>query len=74
MPVDASDRIRRLQATTNFTGWAIKQQTLQPGVNVSSCTTFYTSTIQKFDTYEYANQIEQGRIYFNTCQGIQRLQ
>jgi hypothetical protein len=73
MPVDASDRIRRLQATTNFTGWAIQQQTLQPGVNVSSCTTFYTSTIQKFGTYEYANQIEQGRIYFSTCQGIQRL-
>lgn len=74
MPVDASDRIRRIQATTNFTGWAIKQQTLQPGVNVSTCTTFQNSTIQKFVTYEYANQIEQGRIYFSTCQGISRLQ
>lgn len=71
MPLDASDRIRKLQEITLFTGYAIQQQTQQPGVNVSSCTTFYQSTIKQFETYEYKQKIEQGRVYFSTCQAGQ---
>ena len=69
MPVDASDRIRKTQEIAIFKGYAIQKQTTQPGVNVSSCIGFQTSTIHKFDTYAYANQVEQGRVYFSTCQG-----
>lgn len=69
MPVDASDRIRKTQEIAIFQGYAIRQQTLQPGVNVSSCIGFQMSTIHKFDTFNYANQVEQGRVYFSTCQG-----
>jgi|LauGreDrversion4_2_1035121.scaffolds.fasta_scaffold1256394_2 hypothetical protein len=70
MPLDASDRIRRTQETTIFTGFAIQRQTLQPGVNVSTCATFYTSTLFKYPSYEYGTQVEQGRVYFSTCQGV----
>jgi hypothetical protein len=68
MPLDASDRIRKTQQIAIFQGYVIGQQSLQPGVNVSSCIGFQTSTIHKFDTYNYANQVEQGRGYFVTCQ------
>lgn len=66
--MDASDRVRRMQETVLFTGYAIQKQTTQPGVNVSSCSGFQNSTIQNFQTYEYATQIVQGRAYFSTCQ------
>jgi hypothetical protein len=69
MPVDASDRIRKLQEIALFQGYAIQKQMTQPGVNVSSCIGFQMSTLHKFETFNYANQIEQGRVYFSTCQG-----
>lgn len=69
MPVDASDRIRKTQEIAIFQGYVLQKQISQPGVNVSSCIGFQTSTIHKFETFNYANQIEQGRIYFSTCQG-----
>lgn len=69
MPLDQSDRIRRIQQTTIFTGWAIQQQTQQPGQNISTCVGFYSpSTIHKFATYEYDNQVTEGQKYFRACQ------
>jgi hypothetical protein len=42
----------------------------QPNRDVSSCQGFVSSTtLHKFNTYEYANQVVQGRPYFSTCQG-----
>lgn len=67
MPLEQSDRIRRLQEKTIFGGWAVQQQTQQPGVNVSSCQSFYQSTIHKFDTFEYGQQVTSGRPLFNAC-------
>ena len=69
MPLDASDRLRRLQETTIFQGYAIAKQTTQPGVNVSSCATFYSSTIQNYEDFQIRTQVLEGRIYFSTCQG-----
>lgn len=69
MPLDASDKIRKIQEIAIFTGYAIEQRTLQPGVNVSSCTGFYTSTLLKFPSYDQMYKIEEGRVYFSTCQG-----
>jgi hypothetical protein len=71
MPLDASDRIRRIQQTTLFQGYAIQKQTTQPGVNVSSCTGFQFSTLHQFQTFDYGYKIEEGRVYFSTCQGVQ---
>lgn len=72
MPLDASDRIRKIQEIAIFQGYAIAQQRLQPGVNVSSCTGFNSSTtVHKFNTFETKQQIEEGRVYFSTCQGGQ---
>jgi hypothetical protein len=66
MPLDASDKIRKIQETVLFTGYVNKT----PRVNVSSCTTFYNSSnTRAFNTYEYKTQIEEGRIYFSTCRG-----
>lgn len=67
MPLEQSDRLRRLQEKTIFGGWAAQQQILQPGVNVSSCTSFYQSTIHKFDTFNYGQQVTAGRPLFNAC-------
>lgn len=69
MPLDASDRIRRIQEIAIFQGYAIAKQTTQPGVNVSTCVTFHTSTINNFITYETKYAIQEGRGYFSTCQG-----
>ena len=71
MPLlDASDKIRRIQQTALFEGYAIGKQTTQPGVNVSTCDTFYSqSTIRKYNDYTYKNQIQDGLVYFSTCQG-----
>ena len=70
MPLDASDKIRRIQQTALFQGYAIGKQTSQPGVNVSTCDTFYSqSTIRKYDDFTYKYQIKEGLPYFSTCQG-----
>lgn len=69
MPLDQSDRIRRINQTKIFQGWAIQQQIQQPGVNVSTCTGFYSpSTIHKFVTYNYGNEIYAGQKTFRECQ------
>ena len=71
MPLDQSDRIRRLNQTTVFQGWAIQQQTLQPGINISTCIGFYSpSTIHNFVTYNYGNEIYAGQKTFRECQII----
>ena len=66
MPLDASDRIRKVQGTALFAGY-VKEN---PRVNVSSCSTFYNSSNTRvFNTYEYKTQLQEGRIYFSTCRG-----
>ena len=66
MPLDASDRIRKIQELALFSGYVATN----PRVNVSTCSTFYKSTTSRtFNTYEYKTQIEGGRIYFSTCVG-----
>ena len=72
MPLDQSDRIRKLQEITVFQGWAIQQQKLQPNQDVSSCQGFVSSTVHTFNTYEYAQQVIQGRPYFSTCQSLSK--
>ena len=58
MPLDASDRTRKIQEITLFTGYAIQKQFTQPRVNVSTCSGFYNSTLQNYTTYEYKTQID----------------
>lgn len=71
MPLDASDRIRKIQEIALFQGFAIAKQRTQPGVNVSTCTGFYGSTLHQFQTFETKQKIEEGRVYFSTCQAGQ---
>ena len=70
MPLDASDKIRKVQEIAIVQGYAIAKQTSQPGVNVSTCSGFYSNTtIHKFADYAYRQQVEDGLQYFSTCQG-----
>jgi hypothetical protein len=70
MPLDASDRIRKIQEIAVFQGYVVEKQTSQPNVNVSSCTGFYgKSNIHKFTDYAYRQQVEEGQVYFSTCRG-----
>jgi hypothetical protein len=70
MPLDASDRTRRIQDITIFQGYAIAKQTQQPGVNVSTCAGFNSpSTIKQFTSYEVGYDVRAGLVYFSTCQG-----
>ena len=70
MPIDASDLIIKRQYTVLFKGYAIAKQTTQPGVNVSTCIGFSSSSnINNFPSYNYKYAIQEGRIYFSTCQG-----
>ena len=67
MPLDASDRIRKIQEIALFTGYVLQKQVSQPGVNVSTCSAFYnTSNIHKYTDYAYKNSIEDGINYFST--------
>lgn len=66
MPLDASDKISKVQEIALFKGYSIAN----PRVNVSTCSIFYNSSnTRNFNTYEYKTQIQEGRIYFSTCQG-----
>jgi hypothetical protein len=66
MPLDASDRIRKIQQIALFSGYVNQN----PTYNVSTCTTFYNSTNKRvFNTHTYKTQIQEGRIYFSTCMG-----
>ena len=68
--MDASDRIRRIQELTIFSGYATAQQTLQPGKDVVNCIGFYRSTTtHTYTDYTNKAQIEQGRKYFSTYIG-----
>ena len=72
MPLDASDRIRKIQEIAIFQGFAIAKQTSQPGVDVSSCVGYHgISTIQTYPSYELRTQTQEGLVYFSTCQGGQ---
>jgi len=70
MPLDASDKIRKIQEIKVTQGYIIAKQTTQPGVNVSTCTGFYAySTIRNFTDYSLRQQTEDGIQYFSRCQG-----
>jgi hypothetical protein len=69
MPLDASDRIRRIQEIAIFQGYVVMKQGSQPGVNVSTCATFHTSTINNYKSYERKYAVQEGLGYFSTCQG-----
>ena len=72
MPLDASDRIRKIQEIAIFQGYVVMKQSSQPGVNVSTCAGFNsTSTINNFLSYENMYKVEEGLGYFSTCQGTQ---
>jgi len=69
MPLDASDKIRRIQEIALFQGYAIANKTIQPTANVSTCTGFYNqSTLHKFVDYNYKYSIQEGLPLFSTCQ------
>ena len=66
MPLDASDRIRRIQQTVLYTGYYIKN----PSTNFSTCSVSQMSLNNRaFNTYDYKSQIQGGRIHFSTCIG-----
>jgi len=68
MPLDASDRIRKIQQLSIFNGYVITKATQQPTVNVSTCTGFYGSTtIRSYDSYTTKTDIEQGLKHYSTC-------
>ena len=68
--MDASDKIRKIQEITMVTGYVIAKQTSQPGVNVSTCSGFYSaSTIRTFSDYASRQQVEDGLQYYSTCKG-----
>jgi len=70
MPLDASDRIRKMQELTIFSAYATAQQTLQPGKDVVNIIGFYRSTTtHTYTDYTNKAQIEQGRKYFSTYIG-----
>jgi len=70
MPLDASDRIRKIQEIALVQGFIQQKAVTQPGVNVSTCTGFYgTSTIRTFPDYALRQQIENGLQYYSTCKG-----
>ena len=72
MPLDESDRIRKMQEIKTFQGWAAQQNTIQPTVNISSCVVFNSSqTLKNFNTYQYTQLVEAGRPLFSTCQSTQ---
>ena len=72
MPLDASDRIKKIQDIALFKGYVTMKQGSQPGVNVSTCTGFHgASTINNFSSYYTMYNVEQGLKYFSTCQGSQ---
>jgi hypothetical protein len=68
MPLDASDRIRRIQEITIFHGYAVMKQKTDPGANVSTCIGFH-STVNNYTSYASKYAIQEGRGYFSTCQG-----
>ena len=72
MPLDASDRIRKIQEIAVFNGYVAMKQISQPGVNVSTCSGFHSaSTVNKFKSYDTMYKVEEGLGYFSTCQGTQ---
>ncbi len=68
MPLDQSDRIKRIEQITNYRYWVLKQQQAQPNIDISSCVGFSFSTIKKFDTYNYTDLILKGRVECNPTQ------
>ena len=69
MPLDASDNIRKMQELAIFQGYISSKEKYQFGVNVSSCATFYSSTINTFSDYELRQQTINGRKYFAETKG-----
>jgi hypothetical protein len=68
--MDASDKIRKVQEIALVQGYIIEKQTSQPGVNVSTCTGFYSyATIHTFSDYSIRQQVEDGLQYYSTCKG-----
>jgi hypothetical protein len=73
MPIDASDRLRRLQEITQFGGYVNTQAKANPGVNVSTCSGFYgSSNIRNFPDYATKYALEDGRQYFSTALSLIR--
>ena len=68
MPLDASDRIQKIQQLALFNGFVRTESVLHPTLNVSTCSGFYGSTTtHKYDSYETKINVEQGLKYFSTC-------
>jgi hypothetical protein len=70
MPLDASDKIRKIQEIAVVQGFIQQKAVTQPGVNVSTCTGFYSqSTIRTYTDYSIRQQVENGLQYYSTCKG-----
>jgi hypothetical protein len=70
MPLDASDKIRKIQEIAQVQGFIQQKIVTQPGVNVSTCSGFYSaSTIRTFRDYALRQQVEDGLQYYSTCKG-----
>ena len=68
MPLDASDRIRKIQQLALFNGFVRTEASLRPNINVSTCSGFYASTaIHSYDSYTTKIDLEQGLKYYSTC-------
>lgn len=69
MPLDASDRLRRVQDLTIFGGYIDTKKFTNPTADVSTivCNNQRISTVANvYSDYAFKAAIEKGRIYFST--------
>ena len=68
MPLEASDKIQKIQQLTLFSGYVAAQASINPRLNVSTCAGYYGSTtVHTYSSYETKTNIEQGLKYYSTC-------
>jgi hypothetical protein len=66
MPLDASDRLRKLKEITQFCGYVNTQAKSQPGVNVSTCSGFNSSSnIRKYSDFATKYALQEGLEYYS---------
>lgn len=69
IPMDASDRIRKVNEITVFSGYIIKNQLINPRFDVSTICRTVSTPANLYTDYDNKVSIEKGRIHFSTLQG-----
>lgn len=66
--MDASDRIRKMQAQAIFTFY--KLNVLDPGsCNTTTCESLGTNCVVKYPSYDEKNKVQIGKAACNSCSG-----